>query len=139
MRSDKATAEVAHTIQEKLKATYETIRTVSVLPGVVDIESPGQKLASDTSSSIQQIYNNAFLNIQLSEIYILPKNFNYLNISPITQKPEEPLAVFDSLITQTVPERRTEANNSTNALVPETESFEYSLHREQFEVFNKLL
>ncbi len=134
-KTDIKSVSIADTIYEKFKTAYETVRTVSLLPGVVAIELPGEVLAQDTIGSIQQLYNNAFLNIQLSEIYILPKGFDYQKINSVTQKPEEPLAVFDELITDNKLKTEKEKSKSQSAIV-EDESFEYALYRDQFKFFN---
>lgn len=134
-KTDIKSVSIADTIYEKFKTAYETVRTVSLLPGVVAIELPGQVLAQDTIGSIQQLYNNAFLNIQLSEIYILPKGFDYQKINSVTQKPEEPLAVFDELITDNKLKSEKEKSKNQSTIV-EDESFEYALYRDQFKFFN---
>jgi methyl-accepting chemotaxis protein len=131
-QTDSHVFETAAIIHEKFKTAYETVRTVSLLPGVIEIESPGQLLASDTKGSIQQLYNNAFLNIQLSEIYILPKNFDYLKTNPVTNKKEEPLAIFDELVTKS----GASPSNKGKGFVEEVESYEYELYKQQFQYFN---
>lgn len=137
-QSDVKTADIAATIEAKIKASYEAIRTVSLIPSVMELENAGQALHKDAIGSIQQIYNNAFLNIQLSEIYVLPNNFNYLNINPLTKKPEEPLAVFDEFITTKSEIGNADSKKKESSVkIPEIESFEYSLFKEQFKIIKQ--
>lgn len=136
-------ADVANTIAEKFKVSYETLRTVSLLPGVRKIEKAGEVLGEDTIGSIQQLYNSTFLNISLSEIYVLPKDFDHQRINPVTKKNEEPLAIFDELIADSTA-KTSNASTVTEAAaaeeenaLEEVEEFEYALHKEQLTYFSQ--
>lgn len=117
-------------IAEKLKISYETLRTVSMLPGVRNLENSNQKAGEDTVNSIQQLYNNAYTNIQLSEIYVLPKNFDHQKTDPNTNQLQKPLLVFDELIT-TIEADKKKDKSEAESKIPEVEDEEYALHKEQ--------
>ena len=89
---------IADSIHTQIKTSYETLRTVSLLPEVRALEREGQELSAPTNEAIVQLYNNIYSNIKLSEIYILSKDFNHSKINPLTQKEEAPILMFDRLI-----------------------------------------
>ena len=86
-------------LEEAFRQIYQNIRTISTLPGVMKIDRHGTSLDGDGRKAIQQIYNNLKSNIDVSEVYILPADFRPEAIDPVTGKPEEPIIMFDELIT----------------------------------------
>jgi signal transduction histidine kinase/CheY-like chemotaxis protein len=86
-------------LDESFKQIYQNIRTISTLPSVMKIDRHGTSLDDDARRAIQQIYNNLKSNIDVSEVYILPADFKPEAIDPVTGKPEEPILMFDELIT----------------------------------------
>ncbi len=128
---DAKVIDLSSNLEEKLKMSYETLRTISLLPGVRAIEEPGTELSPDVKSAIQQMYNNIFVNIRVSEIYVLPKDFDFMKINPKTKKPQEPLAVFDELITGNSEVKKEEVKTEDKNKLEEVEEFEYALHKEQ--------
>jgi signal transduction histidine kinase len=122
--------EIADSLKENLKVTYETIRTISLLPGVRALENSKQKLSEDTVSAIQQMYNNIYNNINVSEIYILPKDFDYKTKDLFTQKNQAPLIVFDELITESKGKVQAVKKEDDKKLI-EVEDFEYEIQKEQ--------
>ncbi|MDO9184284.1 MAG: methyl-accepting chemotaxis protein [Bacteriovorax sp.] len=86
--------EVASKIESKIHIAYQTIRTISFLPGVLNLEKMGDAADENSKSTIQQLYNNAFDDIKLSEIYIISKNFNPAHI-------DEKTKVIDDIVFQT--------------------------------------
>lgn len=122
--------QIAEDIREKIKSSYETIRTVSMLSEVRSIDKYGQKLTPQTTNAIQQIYNNSYDNIKLSEIYILPKKFDHDHIDPQTLKAEEPIISFDEFITE--PKRQElKPKRDDKDKIAEIEVYEYALHKKQ--------
>ena len=85
-------------IREKLQSIYENIRTLTLLPSIQEIERHGSNLGEDDRTTIQQIYNNLANNVSVSEVYILPADFDPEKTDPTTNKPEEPILMFDELI-----------------------------------------
>ena len=131
-----AANDVASTIHEKLKLSYETLRTISMLPDVRSLKHEGEVLPKSSSYAVQQLYNNIFDNIQLSEIYILSKDFNYKNISPITKRAEAPIVVFDEFITNPN-DKKNKVEENTKDKIEEVEIYEYALHVKQLTFLEK--
>jgi len=66
---------------------------------VKKIDRHGANLNDDARMSIQQIYNNLASNVAVSEVYIVPVDLDPEKIDPVTGKLEEPILMFDELIT----------------------------------------
>ena len=78
---------------------YENLRTIAGLPSVRKIDRHGTNIDADARMSIQQIYNNLASSVDVSEVYIVPGDLNPGSIDQTTGKPEEPILMFDELIT----------------------------------------
>jgi diguanylate cyclase (GGDEF)-like protein len=90
--------ETAADISNSLRSVYENLRTISFLPTVRTLHETSYAIDDDGRSVIQQIYNNLASNIDVSEVYLLQKNFDPTKIDPLTAKPFEPAIMFDELI-----------------------------------------
>lgn len=86
-------------IETALKQIYQNLRTVSMLPSVRSIDRHGITLSSDARTSIHQIYNNLASNVAISEVYIVPADFDPDRVDPATGEGEVPILMFDELIT----------------------------------------
>jgi hypothetical protein len=86
-------------VSSALQQVYQNLRTISLLPSVIKIDRHGEGLGDDARLAIQQIYNNLMSNVSVSEVYIVPAGFNPDRIDPKTGKLEEPILMFDELIT----------------------------------------
>ena len=133
----------ARKIESKIHIAYQTIRTTSFLPGILKLENYGDKADDNSKATVQQLYNNAFADVKLSEIYIISKNFNPDHIDPKTKKGEEPIEKFDTFIVGT-PEAKAEENPAEKPgekveekkdKLEEVEDFEYKLIRTQIDYF----
>lgn len=117
-------------IEDTFNAFYQGIRTMSLLPGVRSIDRYAKTFNPDSKAAMQQIYNNTFLNVTLSEVYILPKTLNPDAYDPITKKNEEPILTFDEFIVS-----KTESNAASTMdekkEIEEVEIFEYRLMKTQ--------
>lgn len=117
-------------IEEAFNAFYQGIRTMSLLPGVRSIDRYAKTFNPDSKAAMQQIYNNTFLNVTLSEVYILPRSLDPDTIDPMTQKNEEPILTFDEFIVS-----RTDSNGAEKEEekkeIEEVEIFEYRLMKNQ--------
>lgn len=120
-------------LEDKLRYVYQTIRTMSVVPGVRKIDRYAEKFDLDARITVQQLYNNAYLNIKLSEIYILPKSIDPHKIDPVTKKPEEPILTFDEFVVA----EKTEDKKEDKAKLEEVELYEYELMKEQLAFFSE--
>lgn len=101
----------AEKVRLSLNRIYENIRTISLLPGVKKINLQGKDLDANTHETIQQIYNDLANAVDVSEVYIVPVDFDPDSIDPATGKAKEPLLMFDKLILA--------ANRTQNASVKE--------------------
>jgi methyl-accepting chemotaxis protein len=119
--------QIATQVDAKLTYLYQSIRTMSLMPGVRKIDRYGKSLDRDATMSLQQLFNNAYLNIRMSEIYVLPSSLDPDRIDPVTKKPEEPIITFDEF-------RMTIADKTSEDKKPEfeeVEEHEYRLMKNQ--------
>ena len=123
-------------VESSFAHIYQNIRTISFLPSVKKIDRYGSNIDSDARLSIQQIYNNLAGDVSVSEVYIVPVDLEPDQIDPVTHKLQEPILMFDELITAH-PETST-AQNYTSEIVrdeikplEEVEIYEYRQLREQ--------
>jgi HPt (histidine-containing phosphotransfer) domain-containing protein len=89
---------VADKVEEAFKAFYQGLRTMTQLPGVRSIDRYGKSFQDDSKKAVQQIYNNTYVNVTLSEVYLLPSSLDPDKIDPKTGKAEEPIITFDEFI-----------------------------------------
>jgi diguanylate cyclase (GGDEF)-like protein len=85
-------------IEQLFEHVYEDLRTLASLPSVRAIDRHGVGLVGDSRETFQQIYNNLANAVAVSEVYLIPADFDPERIDPATGKPEEPIVMFDQLI-----------------------------------------
>lgn len=132
-------------VETAFSAIYQNIRTLSLLPSVRTIDRQGTTLTEEAKTTIQQIYNNLATDVAVSEVYILPVDFDPEKIDPATGRHERPILAFDQLI---APNQSRESDSSTQqqltadqdfvgepdeAGFPQVEIDEYRLLKEQLE------
>lgn len=92
----------ARDVGGKLKASldtiYQNIRTISLLPSLAEADRHGTNLSEEARAAIQQIYNNLYSSVAVSEVYILPIDFDPDALDPLTGHHQAPIAVYDQLI-----------------------------------------
>lgn len=92
----------AREIESALRIMYESARTISLLPSVRKISGQNRqsdkenvvsqgRFSEDAALTIQQIYNNLSVNISVSEVYVVLKNF-------APERGEVPFLMYDQLI-----------------------------------------
>ncbi len=113
-------------IDSKLSYFYQSMRTMSLLPGVKKVDRHGTNLDDDAKMSLQQLFNNAYLNIKMSEIYVIPADLDPEKIDPVTKKSEEPIITFDEF-RMTLKKDEVEKKPE----LEEVEEFEYKLMKTQ--------
>jgi diguanylate cyclase (GGDEF)-like protein/PAS domain S-box-containing protein len=125
--------QAAGRVTSSLNQIYQNIRTISFLPSVRDIDRHARNFDDNARISIQQIYNNLASSVSVSEVYIVPADLNPEAIDPVTGKPEEPILMFDELITDRSGGFRGSdyADEKEEGRREEVEIFEYRLLREQ--------
>jgi diguanylate cyclase (GGDEF)-like protein len=82
-----------------LNEIYQGVRTIGALPSVRRMDRHGAQLGDDGRETIQQTYNNIANNVDVSEVYIVPADFDPAKTDPVTSRPEQPILMFDNLIT----------------------------------------
>ena len=92
----------AREIESALRIMYESARTISLLPSVRKISGRNRlndkedvvaqgRFSADAALTIQQIYNNLAVNISVSEVYAVLKDF-------APERGEVPFLMYDKLI-----------------------------------------
>ncbi len=89
---------VAVNVESTFRQVYQGVRTIARLPAVRNLESEPGLLHDDARVSAQEIYNNLRESLLVSELYIVPADFEPDEIDPLTGEPERPLMTFDQLI-----------------------------------------
>jgi methyl-accepting chemotaxis protein len=125
-------------LDNALAQIYQNIRTLSFLPDVKGMDRHATNLSASSKETIQQIYNNLWSNVTVSEIYFTPESFEPGKIDPVTGKAEEPALMYDEMITGN-PEKAglTEASSAAVIEQPEVEDEEYALIAKQIAYFRQ--
>jgi signal transduction histidine kinase len=124
---------VAGRIELYVDQIYRGLRTIARLPGVRAIDRHGTNFG-DARIGAQEVYNNLAETVKVSEVYILPMDFDPDSIDPVTGKLQEPIVTFDELIVgrSAQLDRDSEGEHKKTATkIEEIEIFEYRLMREQ--------
>jgi len=88
----------ADRVEAALASIYQNIRTLSMLPSIRSIDRHATNLTPEAKVTFQQIYNNLADNVAVSEVYVLPVDFNPEAIDQTTGHHEAPILAFDQLI-----------------------------------------
>jgi methyl-accepting chemotaxis protein len=128
--SHQEAVDVSKSIAGAFEHIYSNIRTISFLPGVRRLDRNGTNLDADGKAAIQQIYNNLASSVAVSEVYIVPVDFNPDALDPVTGKAQEPIMMFDELIVGAGKPKTSEAEEPSEHL-EEVETEEYKLLVEQ--------
>ena len=129
--------DVKRRIEDTFHQIHRGLRMISRLPGVRTIERYGESFSADAKASAQEIYNNLAQSVALSEVYIVPIDFDPDAIDPVTGRLQEPITTFDDLIvgrTADQPELQTfrqAARLTQTASVEEIEIHEYRVMKKQ--------
>ena len=129
-------SEAATRIDAVFGSIYENLRTIARLPGVRALERHGENFDANARLTVQEIYNNLASKVTLSEVYLVPLDFDPDAIDPKTGRPQEPAFMFDKLIIgRTASQPKNE--NKSPATVAEIEIYEYRLIKRQLAWFKK--
>ncbi len=99
--STERTRFVGVNVQKSFAAIYDNIRTLSFLPSIRSIDRHGENLSEEALITIQQIYNDLADNVSVSEVYVLPVDFDPERLDSVTNNFESPILAFDQLIVGT--------------------------------------
>ena len=92
------TSLVANETEQHFSLIYQALRTIARLPGVRRIDRHARNFDDNARQTVQEIYNNLAQNVNISEVYILPADFDPERIDPATGALEKPIIDFDQLI-----------------------------------------
>lgn len=123
------TTRIADEINNGMRQFYQGLRTIARMSGVRKIGHSADSLDETTRQSIQEVYNNLAINIDLSEVYIVPLELDPDKIDPRTGKLYEPITTFDSLIVGKTADDT--AGGTSPEGVEEIEIHEYRLMKQQ--------
>ncbi len=120
-------------ISNTLNQLYQGLRTIARLPGTRHINTSSGALDAFTRDSIQEIYNNLYGNIHLSEVYLVAREFDPDHAGASPRSRTQPLVTFDMFITGDT--RSAAASDHASPPLPEEEIHEYRAMREQLRWF----
>ncbi len=86
----------ARTIERALTEVYQGMRTLARLPSIRNIDPDASSLSFDARTSAQEIYNTLASNVAVSEVYVIPRDFDPDAVAPGT--PSLPIVTFDERI-----------------------------------------
>jgi len=129
----------AQDVDHDLQTIYQSLRTLASLPGVRSIDRHAANISVEARTTFQMIYNNLANSVSVSEVYVVPADFDPDRVDPVTLKPEAPIIMFDELILNAGAAISAEKRASNPELVaqatptgpPEVETHEYKLLEEQ--------
>ena len=130
------TVDAADQVTQVLRQIYQNVRTIAMLPDVRTMDRHAENMGSNDKETIQQIYNNLWSNVQVSEIYFVPASFDPSKTDPVTGQPEAPALMYDEMITG---KGETPVAESTAAEAPagqpQIETEEYAVIVRQIDYF----
>lgn len=85
-------------VEATFNLTYDVLRNMAILPGVVRIDRYAKNLEGDHRTTIPDLYGMLVEHVSASEIYIVPAGMDPDRIDPVTGKPETPIITFDDLV-----------------------------------------
>ena len=131
--------EIASTIQYRFVQVYQGLRTVARFPGVRNIDRYATNFSNDARIGVQELYNNLYQNISLSEIYIVPLDFDPDRTDPRTGKLQTPIMTFDEFIVGRNADFKTRSRGQPEDGVPleEIEIYEYWQMKDQITIFRE--
>ncbi|TPK79055.1 ATP-binding protein [Mesorhizobium sp. B2-4-17] len=129
---------VAVNIEASFRQMYQGIRTIARLPTVRALSSESHSLQEDARVSAQEIYNNLAENLSVSELYIVPANFDPDRVDADRATPEVPLMTFDEFIVgKNADQNSARLASSVKSRVEEVEIFEYRAMKIQLDYLNR--
>ncbi|MDH5728053.1 MAG: HAMP domain-containing histidine kinase [Gammaproteobacteria bacterium] len=116
---------------------YQQLRTIARLPATREIDRYAKLINPLDIQAIQEIYNNLFLNIRLSEVYIVPLQFDPDALDPRTGQLQKPIITFDQFIVgKTIAHTKNTRTENEKAL-EEVEIYEYRAMKQQLQWFKR--
>lgn len=127
----------AKLIERAFAQVYQGLRTLARLPSIRNIGPDASTLSFDARTSAQEIYNTLASNVAVSEVYVLPRDFDPDGAE--RGRRTQPIITFDELIVGRTADDLS-ARSSLTALksaspVPEIEIHEFRVMRDQIARF----
>ena len=97
-KSSAEASDGARNVDQAFDLIYQNLRTLASLPGIRSIDRHGATLSPEAHTTFQMIYNNLASSVSVSEVYVVPANFNPQRVDPVTGVTEEPIIMFDEPI-----------------------------------------
>ncbi len=130
------TVDAANQVTQVLRQIYQNVRTIAMLPDVRAMERHAENTGPNAKETIQQIYNNLWSNVQVSEIYFVPASFDPSKTDPVTGQPEAPALMYDEMITGKVEKPKAESDTAAAPVgEPQIETEEYATIVRQIDYF----
>ncbi len=127
----KESKDVSKNMSTQFKYIHQLIKSIAAFSSIQQIDRHAKNFTEENRNSLRQLYRYAYLNVALSEIYIVPKDLNPEKIDPFTGKPEEPILMFDDFIS------KGEEKKEEGPKLEQVETEEYKLLNEQMSFFSK--
>ncbi|MBP6012801.1 MAG: response regulator [Alphaproteobacteria bacterium] len=89
---------VARGVEDNFNHLYQALRTIARLPGIRNVDRHARNFDENARRSVQELYNNLAQNVDVSEVYVLPVDFDPERIDRTTGALETPIIMFDELI-----------------------------------------
>lgn len=109
------TRQVATRIEYVFRTIYDGLRIISRLPGVKNVDRYAKNFDLNARRAVHEIYNSIGNEVALSELLIVPLDFDPDRFDPTLGRKEEPVVIFDDRINS---RRRRESADAPAGLHP---------------------
>ncbi len=133
---------VAGRVENTFRRIYNGLCSMARMPVIRALSRHAENLDANGRADIQEIYNNLAQDVAMSEVYVVPVDFDPDRLDPVTGELEAPIITFDELIVGRTAESGSpgdhdESHGEEAEEIPEIEIFEYRLMREQLDWFRR--
>lgn len=136
LESHEEAQETAHHVNDVFRNIYQSLRTIARLPGVRNIDRYAHNFNADSRATVQEIYNNVYANVTMSELYIVPLDLEPDQLDPNTGRLQKPIFTFDEFIVGRSSSGLSIDSELTQAL-EEIDIYEYYMMKQQLAWFHK--
>lgn len=115
---------VAQQVEFRFRLLYQNLKAVARMHEIQDLHKNQYKISFSSKRTIQEIYNNLLENINLTEIYVIPKSFN-----PLDGPHKKPVLVIEQF---------KDIDNKNNLASPHHQDDEIIEYQEMYQQLNQL-
>ena len=119
----------ASQLNQRMDQLYQQLRTIARLPGIRSLDERAGKLNAETQQTLQELYNTLAINSGVSEIHIIPADFEPGNTA--TPGHHRPLQTFDQLVGDRAANDSRLTDTGSVQRSPVMDAPEYDLMQEQ--------